>query len=188
MIEAKMFGWHIAVGGFRNVKVGNIDAFLRLAKENAEGREGCYVQFFDAEMIGGFDHLYFAALNALKAFETKLNISKSPAVEALLFASGQHQIRKAVDLLGLKRDSSEAIVLVVADERSEAVETLGCVSKLLGGEACDKVIELTDEKVKKIKAAFGVTDLEIEATLRQSEKEALSSLLIERAALLVTRR
>ncbi len=185
MKEAQMLGRYVMIQGFRKAKIENVDALLKIAREASSD---CDVQFFDAGMIAGFDHLYFATLNALKAFEAKQNISKNLAVEALLFASGQHQIKRAVELLGLKHGSSEVIVLVIAEDRSKDLKTLERISKLLGGEACLDVIELTDEKAARIKAAFGITDLEIESTLRQSEKEALSMLLVERGALLVTQR
>jgi len=45
---------------------------------------------------------------------------------------------------------------------------------------------LTDGKIGLIRKTFEIGDLEIEATLRDSEKEAVTSLLIERAALLAT--
>jgi len=185
MMETEVLGRHLIVEGFRNVKVENIDVFLDLVKE---GTANCYIQFFDAKMIAGFDHLYFATLNALKAFDMRLSVSKNLAVEVLLFASGQHQIKKAVELLGVKPDSSQIVALIVAKARLKAVKASDYISTLLQGEKCDEVVELTDEKMDVIKEAFGITDLAIEATLRRSEKEALTSLLIERAALLLSQR
>jgi len=185
MMETEILGWHMTIVGFRNVRIKNIDAFFDLVKK---GTEGCHVQFFDARIIAGFDHLYFAALNALKAFETGLNISKNLALDVLLFASGQNQIKEAVELLGIKPDSFQIAVLILADTRFKVSKALNYVSDLLQAEIGDEVIELTDGKVETIKRAFGITDLEIEATLRRTEKEALISLLTERAALLVTQR
>jgi KEOPS complex subunit Cgi121 len=184
MKEAEILGRHITIEGFRGVKIENIEVFLDQAKKETEG---CQVQFFDAKFIAGFDHLYFAVLNASKAYETSKNISKNLAVEILLYASGQHQISRAIGLLGMKLDSSQMAVLVAADTRQKAIKALNRISDLLQGEKDDEVIELTDEKVAIIKAAFGITDLEIEATLRKSEKEALTNLLVERMALLSTR-
>jgi len=183
MKEAEINGKTLLIEGFKNVNIKNIDSFLKLAKENTEG---CHLQFFDSTLIAGFDHLYFAAVNAVKAFDEGYGISKDLAVEVLLYASGQHQISKAIELLGIKQDSRQIAVLIIADTRQKAFNALKKVAQLLQGEQCEKVVELTDQKIRKIRRAFDIKDPEIEATLRNSEKDALTSLLIERAALLAT--
>jgi tRNA threonylcarbamoyladenosine modification (KEOPS) complex Cgi121 subunit len=127
-------------------------------------------------------------LNALKAFEKKSNISSSLAIEALLYASAQRQIRKAVDTLGVKQDSSQVAVLIIAENRQEMDDCLKVVLRLIPGERDDAVLELTDEKIGDIKKLFGISDLEIEAKLSRKglEKEALADLVIEHVALLAT--
>jgi tRNA threonylcarbamoyladenosine modification (KEOPS) complex Cgi121 subunit len=183
MKETKIFGEHIIIEGFRDVKLKNVDALLDQVKKETKG---CHVQFFDARLIAGFDHLYFAVLSAMEAFETGINIAKNPAMETLLYVSGQHQISKAIELLGIKPSSSKIALVVIADTRSKAVKALDKISDLLQGEKCDEIIEMTEGKVEAIKTSFGIKDLEIEATLRKSDVEALTSLLVEHAALLAT--
>jgi tRNA threonylcarbamoyladenosine modification (KEOPS) complex Cgi121 subunit len=176
---------HIAIAGFKNVKIKDVKGFLKIARR--EAREA-NVQFFDAKLIAGKQHLYFAALNALKAFERKSNISSSLAVEALLYASAQRQIRKAVETLGVKQDSSEVAVLIIAEDNQGTDRCLNIVSRLMPGEREDAALELTDEKVGNIMRLFGISELEIEAKLRRKglEKEALADLVIEHVALLAT--
>ncbi len=185
MKEAKISDWHIIVEGFRNVEIRDVDALFNFVDKEAEG---CYVQFFDADLIAGFDHLYFAFLNASKAFEAGNNISKDVAVETLLFASGQRQISNAIKLIGIKPHSSRIAVLAVSKSRQKAVEMLDKVSKMLCGEKFNDVLELTDDKFEIIKKAFKISGEEIEAVLRKNKKEALTSLLIEHIALLATQR
>jgi tRNA threonylcarbamoyladenosine modification (KEOPS) complex Cgi121 subunit len=110
------------------------------------------------------------------------------AVEALLYASAQRQIRKAVDTLGVKQDSSEVAVLIIAENKQETHGCLKIVSGLMSGEREDAVLKLTDEKIGDIRKLFGISDLEIEAKLRRKglEKEALADLVIEHVALLAT--
>jgi len=179
------FNKHFIIAGFRNVKIKDVNNFL----EEVRGKvKEAHVQFFDAKLIASQQHLYFATLNATKAFEKKLNISSNLAVEALLYASAQRQIRKAVDTLGIKTHSSEVAVLVIAETKQAADAGLKVVSELIAGERNDNVLELTDEKFESIKKLFGVSDLEIEAKLRRKglEKEALVDLVIEHVALLAT--
>ncbi|MCS7125264.1 MAG: KEOPS complex subunit Cgi121, partial [Candidatus Bathyarchaeota archaeon] len=107
------FGKYVAIAGFRDVRIGDVEAFLEKVKKAVVG--DCEIQFFDAELVASWQHLYFAALNAIKAFKNGENISKNLAVETLLYASAQRQIRKAVDSLGIKRNTCEIAVLVVGE-------------------------------------------------------------------------
>jgi KEOPS complex subunit Cgi121 len=181
------FDRYVATVGFRNVKIQDINSFFGMIRRKTGD---IHVQFFDAKLVAGWEHLYFAALNALNAFKNKANISKSVAVETLLYASAQRQIEKAVELLGIKPELSQVAVLIVAETKQRAASTLKAVSRLMMGERDDSVLELTDGKVKGIKGFFGISDLELEAKLEKEgfEKEALIDLVIEHMALLATQR
>lgn len=183
--EMEGTGKFIAIAGFRGVQIKDIDDLLNVARV-----KGACIQFFDADLIASQKHLFFAALNALKAFESKTNISDSLAVEILLFASAQRQIRKAVELLGIKPGSSRIAVLVLAETQQDVAETLEIVYKMTNGELDDGVLKLNEEKFEAIKRLFHVTDSELEAKLEKEglEKEALINLVIEHVALLATQR
>lgn len=185
--KLKDFDRYVAVAGFRNVKVRDINGFFDMIRKKLEDTN---VQFFDAKLIAGWKHLYFAALNALNAFKNKTNISNSVAVETLLYASAQRQINKAVELLGIKPESLQVAVLVIAETRQKTATTLETVSELMLGERDDSVIELTSEKVNGVKRLFGISNLELGAKLEKKgfEKEALIDLVIEHVALLATQR
>jgi KEOPS complex subunit Cgi121 len=177
---------NITIIGFKNVKIDNITAFLELFRRQ---KGGAIAQFFDAKRVAGPEHLYFAALNALNAFEKKTNISNSLAVEALLYASAQRQIKKAVELLGIKQDSSEVAILIMAKNRRENDACTTLVSKMIHGERDDTALELTAQKIKTIKKLFKISSRELEAKLKRKglEREAVTDLVIERSALLVTK-
>lgn len=176
----------IVIVGFRNVQLKDINGFLEQFKEE---NMGAAVQFFDVKHVAGPQHLYFAALHALNAFDKNVTISNNLAVEALLYASAQRQIKKAVQMLGIKEDSSELAVLIMTEKGHEKLDCLSQVTEMVPGERDDTVLELTDKKVKKIKKVFSISDLEVEAKLKKEglEKEALTDLVIERMALLVTK-
>jgi len=177
---------YITIIGFRNVKIENITAFLEHFRRE---KVGASAQFFDAKHVAGPQHLYFAAVNALNAFEKRTNISNSLAVEALLYASAQRQIKKAVEMLGIKQDSSEVAVLIMAENKRENNDCTTLVSNLIPGERDNRVLELTGKKIKAIKKLFRISNLEFEAKLKREglEKEALTDLVIERIALLGTK-
>lgn len=181
------FDKYVAVAGFRNVQVRDITSFFDVARNKLKNVP---VQFFDAKFIAGWKHLYFAALNSLNAFKNKTNISNSVAVETLLYASAQRQIKKAVELLGMKPKSPQVAVLVIAKSRQRTISILETVSELMTGERDDSVLELTDEKVEGVKDLFDISDLELEAKLGKDgfEKRVLVDLVIEHVALLAALR
>lgn len=122
--------------------------------------------------------------------EKKMNISANLSVETLLYASAQRQIKKAVEMLGVKPFSTEIAVLVIGKTESLVETAIKKITHLLSGEPDDAVLELTDEKFRRIKDLFGISDLELEAQLIRNgdKKEALISLIIEHVALLAIQR
>jgi len=176
---------YVEITGFRNLGISDPEGFMRAARR--ELPESACVQFFDAKLVATWQHLYFAVLNALLAFKNERNVSKSVAMETMLYASAQRQIQKAIDFIGVKCASVDVAVVVIG-ESSESVDVLlSAVSKHIGEEPDDGVLEVSREKAEVIREAFGITDVEFEAVLEKDEVEdALVDLVIERVALLPT--
>ncbi|MEM3565906.1 MAG: KEOPS complex subunit Cgi121 [Candidatus Bathyarchaeia archaeon] len=181
------FGKYVAIAGFRDVKIADVEDFLETVRKCLA--KNVEAQFFDAWLVVTWQHLYFAALNAINAFKNGINISKSLAVEMLLYASAQRQIRKAMSLLGVK-PNCEAIAVLVVGEKAEDVETaLQVISNVVGGRRDDAVLELSREKIGVIREAFEISDAELEAIVKGNDlMQALVNLVIERVALLATER
>ena len=108
-------------------------------------------------------------------------------METMLYASAQRQIQKAIEFIGVKCASADVAVVVIG-ENSEAVDALlSAVSKHIGEETDDGVLEVSREKAEGIREAFDITDVEFEAALEKNDGEdALVDLVIERVALLPT--
>jgi KEOPS complex subunit Cgi121 len=178
-------GKYVEITGFRNLSIEDAEDFVKATRKGAP-QSSC-VQFFNAELVATWQHLYFAVLNALLAFKNERNISKSVAMEAMLYASAQRQIRKAIDLMGVKCSSANVAVVVIG-ESAESVESfLSEVSKRVGEKTDDGVLELSKEKVQGIREAFGITETELETVMEKDNGEdALVDLVIERVALLST--
>jgi tRNA threonylcarbamoyladenosine modification (KEOPS) complex Cgi121 subunit len=182
------FKRHIAITSFRGVEISNIEEFFRSVHREKSPNVG--IEFFDAAAIATWQHLYFAALNALTAFENNNNISNSLAMETLLYASAQHQISNAMNLVGISPDSREIAVLIIGEDSDAVNSALKTVSKLFAAESDDSVLDLVYSKGKKIKEIFGISDTEIEAVTKDTglEEESLVNLVIELMALLATQR
>jgi KEOPS complex subunit Cgi121 len=181
------FGKYAAITGFRNVKIRDTKEFLkRIHKEKLANVE---TQFFDAKYVASWEHLYFAVLNALTAFKNKENISKSIAMETLLYASAQRQIRKAMELLGIKPETSEIAVLIIGENSETVKSALSMISASATAQHDDTVLELSEEKKRVIQKTFGISDLELKTVLKKEGlEEALTNLVIEQMALLSTQR
>jgi tRNA threonylcarbamoyladenosine modification (KEOPS) complex Cgi121 subunit len=181
----KETGKYVEITGFRNVCIKDAEEFMKATRE--EVRSGVWVQFFDAELVATWQHLYFAVLNALLAFRSEMNIAKSVAMEAIIYASAQRQIRKALHTIGFKGDSTN-VAMVITGENPASVEVLlSAVSKRVGVEPDDTVLELSRKKARRIRQAFGITGKELETvTEKEDGVQALVDLVIERMALLST--
>jgi tRNA threonylcarbamoyladenosine modification (KEOPS) complex Cgi121 subunit len=184
--QAEGFDQFVGVIGLRDVQVGDVEGVVDHVREELGA---VTVQFFDARLVAGWQHPFFAALNALKAFKNGANISKSLAIECLLYACAQTQIRVALEALGIKANSSEVAVLVVGDEAEIVERSLKKASKLLCGTLDEAVLDLTDEKLEAVKRLFDISDDELSATSGDAgAQKPVVDLVIEHMALLDTLR
>ena len=176
----------IAIIGFSNVQLNDINTFLEQFKTE---NKGVAIQFFDAEHVACSEHLYFAAINALNAIKKRTNISNNLEVETLLYASAQRQIQKAVKMLGIKQDTTEIAVLIITEDEHKQTDYIRHVTENILGKRDDSILDVTNKKFEKIKKLYNISDIELEAKLKKEglEKEALTDLIIERIALLVTK-
>lgn len=181
----KEFGKYMVIAGLKDAKIEKPKEFLeKICKEKSLDVE---IQFFDAQFIAGWQHLYFAVLNALTAFKNGRNVSKNLAIETILYASAQRQIKKALEKLGIKPKTSQ-IALIIIGERAETLKSiLNAVLCEANAKRDDKVLELTEEKMENIRKIFGISDLELKTVMKKGNlKKALIHIVAERMALLAT--
>jgi len=181
-------GKAISIIGFRDVKIGDVNAFFERIKTEISTAK---VQMFNAAMIAGELHLLFAFLNAQRSFESGRAISESIEMETLLFASGKRQINRAIEMLGLKPKTSNVAIILFAASLEELTEAEKRVFCLLSGKRDDSVMEVKDRyKVEDLMRTFEISNLELN-TLTGSDitlNEALIRLIVERTALLAIKR
>jgi len=177
-------GKYVEITGFRNVCVDNAEKFVKTARRQLP-QSSC-VQFFNAELIATWQHLYFAVLNALLAFKNERNISKSLAIETILYASAQRQIRKAINFIGVKCDVPDVAMVIIGENAKSVGILLSAVSKAVNKETDDTVLEISEKKARSIREAFRITDIELEALQKNGNNEVLVNLVIEKMALLST--
>jgi len=182
--QLEEYGKTIEITGYRGINFLVAEAYL---KANRKQAQSCEFQFFDSDLIATFEHIYFAALNSLAAFKTKTNISKSTSMETMLYVSAQRQIQKAIEHAGIKPESQNMALLIIGDDAEQVDSVLKLVSKAVGAPPDETVLELTQDKIGKLKKIFGINDQELRSAVRGEETElALVSLVIERMALVST--
>lgn len=183
----KDFKKFIAVAGFKDARITDLDQFFENVRKTLT--PDVEFQLFDARLVATFDHLFFASLNALTAFKNRENISKSLAMEIMLYASGQRQIRKAMKLIGIKSNTQEIAVLVIGEDDEKVNSAFTHIGNFANAKRDDGVLDLTEDKIEVIQRAFKISNEEIEAVMKNGDlKEAIKKLIIERVALLSTRR
>ena len=67
----------------------------------------------DADAIAGKEHLQHGIIHAMNAFKRGDNLAKDLGIEILLRTSGQRQISKAFDILGLKEGNMNIAVVMI---------------------------------------------------------------------------
>lgn len=173
----------VSIGGFRGVPVNDVDELLSSLHR---ATSPAVFQIFDATRIAEWRHLYMAAVNAVGAFESGSPISRGLGIEVLLYASCQDQISRALEVIGVGPDTEKLAMVVLSNGPGEAEAAFERAAYLLG-EADDSVLELDRIKFREISKVFGVSENALEAVGGERD-EALTSLLVEKGALLPLRR
>ncbi|MCL2476917.1 KEOPS complex subunit Cgi121 [Candidatus Bathycorpusculum sp.] len=173
---------HIEITGYKNITFQKTETFLKTHRKQTTQQAD--IQFFDAQLIASPKHLYFAALNALQAFQNKTNTSKSTAMETMLYASAERQIQKAIDRLGIKPQTQTLAIIIIAKEQKHIEDLLRTLTEHIGTEPDETILEMTEEKETKIQQTFQITHTELETTANNKAKTV--DLVIERIALLAT--
>jgi len=185
LFHLKEYGKYVDITGYRNLKFAEAEKFLKAKRK--ETQVNVDLQFFDAQLIATQEHLIFAAMNALQAFRNKTNLSKSLAMETMLYASAQRQIQKAIKQCGIKPQTTSMAVIIIGEDRRKLKNLLLEITKSVGVEPDDNVLELSKFKEKKIIDIFKITDEELMAVVENGNREeAVVNLVIERVALLST--
>jgi len=175
---------YVEITGFSGLKIKNEKDFVIMLR-NAVPKT-VEVQFFDACLVATWQHLYFAVLNSLMAFRNKRNISKSVAVEVMLYASAEGQINKAINQMGVKKSSCNVAAVIISTDMNSVKMGLLAVKKCLGVEPDDSVLDLTQAKTQRIKRAFNISETELSILAKDDSMQALVDLVVENVALLST--
>lgn len=185
----------ITVTGFENAKIEDVETLLE-ELQKIEKTHSTTIQLFNSNLIATKQHLYISAYHALKAFKEKRNIADKINMEIMLYASGQRQIGKAINLLGVKPENKQIAAIIITKEKKEnnnnnSKDHKNVIKKLLQllkAKESPKVLEITEKKRNIILKKFNITEKMLEATAKEKTEKALNKaiteLILEKIALL----
>lgn len=163
----------------------NGDNLIQRIREDSKDIE---IQIINLMRITGKKHIYFAILNALHAFRNGMNISRNPAVEILLYASGQNQISEAIKIVGVDQHTRNIAIVAIGEERSIRIFS-DKLPSLIGITSDDNLLEnWGNEKIESLVSAFKISKNELKAMgdVKAPSKVTIEKLIIERMAFLST--
>jgi tRNA threonylcarbamoyladenosine modification (KEOPS) complex Cgi121 subunit len=149
------------------------------------------VQFVDLDKTTGHRHLLLATYNALKARSLDQMISRSFAIEILLYVAAERQITQAFTRIGVQAETKRIGVIAT----SSSAEIFSRIKEHLAKsfhQGCDDVLldEWTEQRCEAVRGLFEMTDKEIQTVTRSgdSSRKSIQRLAIERSALLVVKK
>lgn len=109
---------------------GTIESIPKTLEQIDNIRNSCcdvgIIQLMNADAIAGKIHLQHGIIHAMNAFERKGNLANDLGIEILLRTSGQRQISKAFDILGLKEGEMNMAVVMI-DCPDYFIDELSCI-------------------------------------------------------------
>jgi len=172
---------YVMIGGLRDAKILDSETVLQQLRSFSNE---IATQILDVNGIAGRDHLCFAVLNALKGRVQCRQITESLAVEILLYASAQRQIKNAIAALGVSPNTKNVAVIAIASNKHVLERLENELASIVGGKLDESVLDEGDQAT--VRRIFSITDDQVRALLRRdvAEKEAVAKLVIEKMALL----
>lgn len=156
-------------------KIQDINSFLKKII-TLSSRYDMVIQVVNADFVYGKDHLFSAVEHTIRSFKNRMNSLNSLSLEMLLYASGERQIQKAIEKIGIKkRNQKIAFILIKENNRKISDDEVEHVLSSLNLKRDDKVLEGDVDTLKR----FGITEDEL-STIPESK---YGDLLLEKVAL-----
>jgi len=158
------------VGAKGNIQ--SVDEFLKKL-DGISNENNITIQVFDAEVIYGRNHLISAVEHAMRAMDRKTNTTNSLAMEILLYASGERQLKIAIPKMGVKKGKEN--IAFVFNQEGLTDQLISDILKQLSLDRDDKVLLGSIDKLKK----FGISENEINTVA----KSKYGDLILEKVAM-----
>jgi tRNA threonylcarbamoyladenosine modification (KEOPS) complex Cgi121 subunit len=158
--------------------------FLNIEKISID--KSTTIQLLDANYVAGRKHALFSALFALDALKHGRRHAEKLSMEILIYASVNRQISTAIKTVGVKIGTSEVIAVAIGRDEENMKNALSQVISMIDGVQDDKILETSEDKIRKLIDTYNVSlkEYEIVKSISKDPEEALVKILINKMALL----
>jgi KEOPS complex subunit Cgi121 len=180
------YGMYYVIHSFHAREPLHVDSLLESLRKVTTDID---VQVVDLDRIAGRKHLYFAILNAMHAFERGTNISRTLAIEFILYASAQKQISEAIKMMGVGQNTRNIAIIAISEDEESIRRFAEKLPSLTNAENDGSLLDRWSvEKIEKLISIFKIPKRELEAMSGRKTpmEETIQKLIIERIALLPT--
>ena len=187
LFEISDLGQHVWVSAF-DTKPLNVEKILQKASSSFPGVS---VQIVDLDRVPGSRYLLLATYNALKSYTSRRPISKSLAMELLVYISGNRQISEALRQAGITPHTRRIAALAVGSSESKVLDCTLSLTEALERKSSDALLDdWTALRVENVRSGFGISGKELKAIAGKGESvtRTVERLAIERSAMLAVRK
>ena len=160
------------------------DAIIAIAQSSTSEMKA--VQVLDSSLIVDDGHVLSAVQNAVNAQSGSYGKSRTLDVEIAIYASGQRQISRAFELVGVSEATKQALVIIVGSNRSKIETRLTAVIEKLGSEV-ETPFSPDIKRLRDIQRIYEIADTEIATYTSSSDpidlQQALSKCVSSRVSL-----
>ena len=153
-------------------KISDIKKFLEKINIFCKNKN-LVIQVFNAELIFGNIHIVSAYEHAIRAFKQKTNSTNSLAMEILLYASGERQLKLAIPKIGIKKGLVEIAFIIIGEKITDKL-----IDELIIELSLKRNDKILDGDISKLKK-FGLKESEIKTI----SNEKYNCLILEKIAL-----
>lgn len=170
------------------VNMPDIMAFIR-ELQDIQTEYDVTIQALDADLVAGPEHILFATEKAIRSWNFGKAMANDLGMEILLYASGNRQISRALEM-GVHTGDNRVALVIASDARSAvegSVQRVKVLVEMMGGRVeeensegeKDGILAYIDDKKIRLQSFFNITDLELEAAGAQK----ICDLVLERVAM-----
>jgi len=147
------------------------------------------LQLVNAARVAGFHHLLFAAIHALQAFHQGTQRALNLGLEILRFAAANHQIGRALKILGITDKTKEIAGVILGGSPKILQHAYMQFLTETGAKNSEEILEIiSNEKEKELLKTFKISSVELDATTLSQEtkdrRQAIKKIIYDRCALL----
>ena len=147
---------HIISG---QISIDDITLFMEKIQEISETFQ-ITIQAFNADFICGKNHIYSAAVHAMRAEKQQSKTTHSLAMEFLLYAAGERQIKHALKKIGITQGKNNVVIVLFNIHKKTKNSVNQCIETLIDRfdiQIDDSLLTCSLQKIKN----FGITETQL---------------------------